>query len=1398
MICHCVNKYIEIIFCLIFISLTTFTHGQKSTTKYRDSQAPKNINKAYPIFFQKLGSEEELPKAIRGVLKDRKGFLWINTDEGVYRYDGIHFDKIKFNPQDTASPAANLYQSIVLGRSSDTIWAVGAYSEPCYFDISVDRFKSLPMKLAKEIPQDKAMKYILEDSRGMVWVSMSNDHGLNLFDPVAGQLSQTEIYKHFPKDFMIANSLLEDSQGNIWVISHNLACLTFKKGNREITGIKHYPELVMSPVFGPDPIRRLTEDADKNIWAGGFEGHIYRIDPKENNVTKFSDERLVAYQETTKRNGRVNGLVVADDGKIWMANEIGGVSIFDPATAKFMTHRFNKFDPLSIGSDNVTGVFKDETGIIWISTDNGLNFYNPKAAAFGHFRSVANNAQSLSSNVVQSFFEDAQGNVWIGTKNGLNKFDRQTGSFTQYFPPASIIQNKNLELLSITQAPADSPFIKDKLWIGSSGGLLIFDPESGTFSKWEAPDEAAKPMETDQIHSFAKDKNGTIWANTFKTNPYRLHRVFRFDSDMDTFREIELLTSDSIAMTNYIFPDNHQNYWIYSNKNGLYRLDLNTGKQIFYDIKPNELEGTIEPSLLCTIWKDAQNRYWLGGSGLFLLTPIPNKTNEYSFEDLIEEAGLINGYIYGMLEDDEGQVWISSSKGIVKMNPYTLTFHNYQKADGLQGLAFNERAFYKSPTTDDIYLGGRNGFNAFHPNDIQKDTIPPPVSITSIGIFRDSVMQQFIFENLKNENGEAEIALFYGDKLLEINYAALHFADPKRNQYAIQMEGYDKNWRHVGNETETTYTNLDAGEYHFRLKAANKDGVWNEESTSLKVIVHPPWWATWWAYATYFILVASAIYFFYKFQLKRNTEKAEAVYLKEMDKVKTQFFSNITHEFRTPLTLILGPAKQLHDEETQPKKQKRLAGIVKNANHLLGLINQLLDLSKLEGNQMSIEIKRGDLIEYTAELVDIFRPLAKQKAQNLQFVTNQEAWVTNFDQDKWNKIIFNLLSNAIKFTPKEGNIELNLSNLLEQEQDWILLIVKDYGQGIEKENLNQIFNRFYQVDASATRIQEGAGIGLALVKELVELQGGSIQVDSEVGKGTSFEIKIPVLQSTEKIGDIQTDSLKNFPIWMGEKSDILSEPTESSKELLEVLIIEDNIEMGEYISSCLDPKQYKISIAQDGEEGIQKAFETIPDLIICDVMMPKKDGFEVVTAIRENISTSHIPVVLLTAKAALESRLEGLERGADAYLTKPFSPEELVLRIRKLIELRQSLQRRYQNQEHEIDKNTESFPKEDAFITNLKAFITENIDNSNLTVVEISEHFFMSRVQLYRKLKALTDDSVSVFIRKVRLEVALELIKAKELNLSEIAYQTGFSSPAYFSTAFKQQYGKTPSEIGSN
>ncbi|MFK7948790.1 MAG: ATP-binding protein [Saprospiraceae bacterium] len=1010
---------------------------------------------------------------------------------------------------------------------------------------------------------------------------------------------------------------------------------------------------------------------------------------------------------------------------------------------------------------------------------------------------------------LRHLFIDKQNNLWITSTEGLFKITRREIPFKKY------IESSNSR--GIIR-------IENKILLANSFEISQIDITSK---------EISKAINFQHAAVFFKEKN-ILWIGNYYYNLMRKdlktgeERLFHFNgknfmylpfrpkgSDklwIGTEQGLCYLTENSDTIQSFVSPDsllniatirqayqNEQGTWLVTSK-GLFLIDANANILNKFNTKtgfPTEEFNNLH--------EDKNGDFWIGsrGKGLIYWQPKTNTIKVFG-----RSEGFLNQNIYAVFEDEYGFLWLPSDYGLIRLNKETFEVNTYLPEHGLLHEEFNTYSYHQDKDGN-FYFGGLSGVIGFHPKDLVGNTnIEVPLNFTAFKILKnDETKFRNITEIVQNQQ---ILTIKPNDKLFEIYFTLMDFKK-KDKLYSYKINGYDNDWNYT-TDNFIRINSLPYGTYTLQIRGQIDGTTWTKKHLTMKIKVVKPFYLQTWFIILTISLIGGGFWQFTRYrtakllqdkEILENTvqertatinEQAEA--LKELDKAKTNFFSNITHEFRTPLTLIIGPVQQMAAEPSAYFLKKRLNSVAKNAQHLLNLINQLLDISKLEGGQMQIEIKHGDIVAFSKSLLDRFEPLAKRKKQTLLFSANPTIWKTYFDEKKWQKIIFNLLSNAIKFTPKDGKIELSLTQVTIENQDTIRLIVKDNGVGIKIEDLKNLFNRFYQVDATTTRVQEGTGIGLSLVKELVELQNGTISVKSEENKGTTFQIQLPVLEATNiPISTIET-SIEEVLILP--KSTIETEKTmttSSNTEKLDVLIIEDNSELRTYIGSCLDPSLYNIIEASDGQEGIEKALEFVPDLIISDVMMPRKDGFEVIETIRNNIATSHIPLVLLTAKTALESRLKGFERGADAYLTKPFSPKELALRINKLIEIRQALQQRYQNDNQQTDENNESFAQEDKFITELKTYIIKNMDNPDLKGDKIGQHFGLSRTSLYRKLKALTNQSVTEIIRTQRLAKALELLKTGDFTISEVAYNIGFSSPSHFARAFKKQYGKVPSEM---
>ena len=698
-----------------------------------------------------------------------------------------------------------------------------------------------------------------------------------------------------------------------------------------------------------------------------------------------------------------------------------------------------------------------------------------------------------------------------------------------------------------------------------------------------------------------------------------------------------------------------------------------------------------------------------------------------------------------------------------------------------------------------MYFASSKGFIRFHPDSIKINQFIPPVVITSFKIFnKEAILDTTI--SIKRI-----INLPYSENNISFEFASLDYTSPAKNQYAYKLEGFDKDWTYCGTRRNVSYTNLDYGSYLFRVKGSNSEGVWNETGASISIIITPPWWRTWWAYSSYILIFSFSLYVIRRYEMNRlrlkDKVKMDEAVLKEreeMDKMKSNFFANISHEFRTPLTLILGPIKQISERLKDNKTKNELNIAYNNAGKLLRLVNQLLDLSKVESGNMKLQAVPQNIVSVIKVLIISFSPYAERKKIKLKFDSTEEEIIAYIDKEKIEKIVTNILSNAFKFTPEGGIIELKLSNNLE----YVNISIRDTGIGIPKEKISKIFDRFYQVDETNKKEYEGTGIGLALSKELIELHKGKIKIESTEGEGSIFTISISLskkLYTEEEIcnsvksNKVDTDLIPESRFFEATKKEKIDANMIIETEQPILLLVEDNSDVRSYIRENLE-KEYTVLEAVDGEDGLKKSIEHIPDLIISDIMMPKMDGFQLCKKLKTDERTSHIPVILLTAKAAIQDKIEGFETGADEYIMKPFEPDELKARIKNLIEQRKRIHEHFKKHgliELEESKITSADKK---FLKKVFDTVTKNMSNPSFNVETLSELIAVSRSVLHKKVVSLIGEPPVELIRRIRVTRGAELIEKKYGNISEIALEVGFNNPAHFSEYFKMQFGVTPSQ----
>ena len=947
------------------------------------------------------------------------------------------------------------------------------------------------------------------------------------------------------------------------------------------------------------------------------------------------------------------------------------------------------------------------------------------------------------------------------------------------------------------------------------------------------------------IFAIMEDNLGNIWTGNWN---YGLNRLDKRTGTFKNFRHNEAnpnsLSFDAIFS---IYQDKDRNIWVGTKGGGLNKfVDPNANpeeaKFKIYKNDPNNPFSISHNDVYC-IYQDKSGILWVGtGGGLNkVIYVIKNNRPELTFKSYLEKDGLPNGVIYGILEDSNENLWLSTNNGISKFNPLTEKFINFDINDGLQANEFHQNASIMD-SKGRMYFGGINGINVFIPDSIKTNPFQPQVVITNIKIMGKNaetgkeINGRVILKNSITETDE--IQLTFRDKEITIEFAALHFAVPKKNKYKYRLIGFNDQWQEVSSQTRSvTYTNLDYGHYVFNVKASNNDGKWNETPTSLNLNVLPPPWKTIWAYAFYFILIILLLLIFRKYSLigvkeknRLQIEHLERTKLDELSKLKIQFFTNMSHELRTPLTLINSPLEDLLSyKKTDNYVRQQLNLMHRNISRLLQMVNQLLDFRKIDSGQLKFKVSEINLIDLINDIYISFSQHAKIRNINFHFMHQDEKIQLWVDKEKITTLIYNILSNAFKFSPDKSSIVIEIS-VAETSKSFINplryffikrtnkfteyaeILIRDNGIGIDKVHIEKIFDRFYQVSENENQKFEGSGIGLAIAREYVKMHGGSIEVDSMAGRGSTFKVLLPLgkkhLDHTKIVFIDQPDVsntidklLQSIEKTSKEEVKIQVEKTDEHSQIdLKkplVLIIEDNVEMLEYLSLKLIHK-YKTLKATNGVIGFAIAIEKNPDLIIADLMMPEMDGIELCKRIRIDINTSHIPIIILTAISTEESIIEGLETGADAYISKPFNIEILKAQIKTLLDSRQKMRLNFSRQLILEPKAVAITSTDERFLQKLMDVVEQNISDVNLGIKELTLAMGMSHSVIFRKTKSLTGLNVVEFIRNIRLKKAELILKNNKMRIAEVSYMVGFSDPKYFSKCFIKEFGITPSEHSNN
>jgi len=1328
------------------------------------------------------------------ILKDSKGFMWFGTVSGLDRFDGYTFRIFKHEQHDNKSLNDN-YVSSVFEDDKQRLWVTTRAGLNIYDPDSELFIHNIADILREYSLPDVSIRGMKRDRNGDYW--MYTDDG-RLFKYMPERDTSVSVTYMPPDSVFSGKAVISDltigPDGSIWVITQNGLLVELDPETNRVS----YDNYELHHLYEGQMIQSLLyADQDGDLWIS--------ITNNARGLFYFKrDNRTLHHFGTDSESGRLNTNIVSNvvqdnHGLIWIGTDHGGINVLDKKDFSVRYLLNNPDDPNSLTQNVIMSLYKDNNGIIWAGTyKQGINYYHEDIIKFHTFQHIPSSNQSLGYNDVNSFAEDHSGKIWIGTNGGgLERYDPVTGNF-QHFrhttDPNSLSNDVIVSLL------VDH---KNRLWIGTYyGGLNMYDGK--TFRHFYADPDDPGSLSDDRVWDICEDAQYNLWIATLGGGLELLkpgEKTFSHyrANDVNSVRSDFLLTLDN---------DKQGNIWIGAD-NGVDVLMKKTGRFIHFGTGANDSSGLSNDNISAML-ADSRGLVWIGTQeGLNCYDPVRKKFALYR-----ESNGLADNGVMSIAEDSKGNLWVGTLNGLSRMSfEYSssgtidsIEFRNYDQTDGLQGRAFNLGAACRT-SNGKLLFGGADGFNYFDPSTIKVNHRIPKVVFTGFQLINQDVKvgQEINGRAILNQSVSQTqyITLKHSENMFSIEFTALSFFHPEKNSYKYRLVNFNDSWLSVNsNHRKATYTNLDPGNYIFRVKASNNDGFWNEEGATLHITILPPFWRTRWAIAAYILIVFAGLYFLRYIIVKRThlrfqteKERLESSRRHELDMLKIRFFTNVSHELRPPLILIITPLEQLVEETRAPEKSVQFQIMYRNARRLLNLVNQLLDFRKIEVQGITLEPEFGDLIQFIRKVAASFTDLAEDR--NIGFTVHADAEELNmsFDPDKMEKIIFNLLSNAFKFTPANGSVDLSIAVENDQhESKQVKIMVTDTGIGIPADKQELVFERFFQQEMPGIILNQGSGIGLSLVREYVHLHKGTISVQSEPGEGSAFIIRLPADTSTNAV-PVAKDGNETLPAVQPERKPNVSQGEISSDcERPLLLIIEDNEDFRFYLKDNLK-NAYRILEASDGKEGWEKLIAYNPDLVVTDLMMPVMDGLQLMRKIRTDNRFKQLPVILLTARTNHNDELESIEAGADAYIPKPFSFEILESRIKNLLEKRRRTSQSASGKIEITPTSVNLASSDEKLIQKALQMVEKNMDNPDFSVVELSREMGMSRVHLYKKLTALTDKTPIEFIRLIRLKRAAQLLRDSQLSISEIAYKVGFNNPRYFSRYFKQEYNLLPSRF---
>ena len=1301
-------------------------------------------------YFKNLSIRNGLSQnTVNAILQDRKGFMWLGTKDGLNRYDGLSFRKFK---HDAANPRSigNSFITSLYEDFNGNIW-VGTDAGVYIYYPEKEAFEEFDCQSLEKTRIERSVSMIAGDKQGRVWIAVEAQ-GMFCYD------ARQKLLRNYP----------------LSEISSNIKCFTFDSGGTLWLGFYgdglYYSKdnlATVHPYGSPEDGKREFEGGVITKIVQGNYNCLYIGSVKEGvselNLTSGQVRNLLAIDESGE-SIFCRDLLPYSDNELWIGTE-SGIYIYNLRTAQFIHLRASLYDSYSLSDNAIYALYKDREEGLWIgSYFGGVDYYPRQYTYFAKYY-PKNIANSLHGKRVREFCRADDGTLWIGTEDGgLNHFNPKTKEFHFFEPSAGFT---NIHGLCMDGS---------HLWVGTfSKGLRVIDTRTGVVLRTYTEGHTPHSLNDNSIFSICRTSAGEIYLGT-------LFGLLRYNRTQDNFDRIPELNGKFVYD---IKEDSYGNLWLATYANGAYCYDVSVRRWKNY-VFDAEDEKSLPYDKVLSVFEDSYRQIWLTtqGGGFCLFHPDTETFTRYGLKD-----GLPNDVVYQIVEDDDRFLWLTTNNGLVRFDPKTMEMKVFSTANGLPTNQFNYRSGFKDEAGN-IYLGSINGFVAFDPRTFAENRQVPAVAITDFLLFNKEVSVGETDSPLKSSITFSDKVVLTADQnSFSFRIAALSYQAPRMNKLMYKLEGFDEGWLTIGESPLVTYSNLGYSDYVFKVKASNSDGVWNEQETSLHLSILPPFYLSGWAYCFYVLffmgcLVCVIFYFKRRNYRKqhRQMEMLEQEKEREVYHAKIDFFTNVAHEIRTPLTLIKGPLENIIlKKEVDSETKEDLYIMKQNTERLLNLTNQLLDFRKTETRGFRLNFTECDVVAVLRETYFRFTSLAKQKGLDFILELPQECFMADVNQEALTKIISNLLNNGVKYASTYLRISL--------ETDEKVFHIRTFNDGemIPDTMKEEIFKPFVRLDKE-DEVTTGTGIGLALSRSLAELHQGSLMM--EKGEEVNcFCLTLPVNQdstitlSAENVSQVEENSCG----WEQEETD-----TKEKKPM--ILVVEDNPDMLAFIRKQLTT-EYSVLTAMNGIEALAVLDNHYVNLVVSDVMMPQMDGFELCKTIKSDLSYSHIPVVLLTAKTNIQSKIEGLELGADAYIEKPFSVEYLLANISSLIHNREKLRQTFAKSPF-VAANTMALTKADEeFIWKLNDIIQANLHNPEFSMEDMADALKMSRSSFYRKIKGVLDLSPNEYLRLERLKQAAQLLKEGKSRVNEICYTVGFNSPSYFSKCFLKQFGVLPKDF---